>query len=413
MKKILQKIALRNDSDLFIILLSIVIFLSPLVVNYSDLPKGFELAKVNFLNLTTTILFIFFLFQLLRKKVDILQIFKRKKFFGLVIITFLSFYLSTILTSYPDVAFFGNSFRQQGFIFHFFLLIISVLSFFNINKSNYIAILFSIFLSSLAQSAVAISQFIDFTIRRPELIDDGLYINGTFGQANFFSTLIVLGIASSLLIFKTLLVKRFRFKKFIMFLLFLSFIILIIGLTISYSLFGWIIGGLTLIVLIPYIFLKENAFQKYFFGVLVFLIPLSVLLLNEFRSNLRYEIWMASIDIFFNNLSTQNQLFGSGFDTLGNVIRDSGKFPSAIIDRGHNILIDVLMQVGILGMTIFLIIIVKIFKNLKGIFSSHYKFSLFIIFFLFLLKIIVHEYSAVQTYLLFVLIGINLKAIKD
>lgn len=413
MKRFLKKIQSIEDKNIFIILISLIIFLSPLSVNYSDLPKGFELAKVNFLNLTTLLLFSLFLFQIIRRGLNLEQLRKNKLVISFIFLVFLSFFLSTILTSYPDIALFGNSFRQQGFFFHFLLIIIAVLSYLNINRKNYIFILLSIFFSAIIQSFVAIGQFIDFLNRRPELIDDGLYINGTFGQANFFSTLIVIGIASSILIFKLLLAKRFKFRRISLFLVFISFIIQLVGLTISYSIFGWIVGGLTLIVLLPNIFMSKSTYKKYFYTILLLLIPLSLILLDQYRTNLRYEIWISSIDIFLNNLDLEHQLFGSGFDTLGNVIRDSGKFPSAIIDRGHNILIDILMQIGIFGVIIVTFILFRIFRNLNSILSESYRFSMFIIFFLFFLKIIVHEYSAMQTFLLFILIGINLKAVKD
>jgi hypothetical protein len=400
---------LENYQNLIILLIATVVFLSPFVVNYSNLPKGYELAKVHFINFSSALITIVFLIGLLTHKLKFSL--KRLKNVVIILVGLLILYLiATIFSDYKDISLIGNYFREQGLIFYSLITIVAAIAYLCINKSNQIFVTWALFLSAVIQSLVGISQYSKLLQTRPELIDDGYWINGNFGQANFYSTLLVLGFVCGIFLLNLALSKRNRTKYIYMFGLFIGVILIVIANIISYSLFGWITMGIAFIILLSYKFLNKIIFYKIFLIGLVISVICGMFVLSKVENNLRLDIWESSITLFFKQIITNplHFIFGFGFDTLGKVFKDAGLFAGATVDRGHNIFVDVFMQTGVIAIGLCIYLITIILRKIKTISQDSSLFILFFLVFMFTLKTFVHEFSAVQTYLIFMLVAILL-----
>ena len=406
LKKYLQK-------NIAILIISLILFLAPLIVNYSDLPKGFEIPKVHFLNISTLVLIAVSVILLLKNKIGLSTL--KKPIIIIFVITLLLLF-TTLLTPYMNISLFGNSFRDQGFIFYILVLFAGFITFLNIKKENQTLIFLSIYLSALIQSIVAISQFINLLNTRPEIIDDGYWINGTYGQANFFSGHIILGIICGVYLITLLWVyRKKKFARISILLIIKTLLILLFSLIISFSIFGWITFILLFFILTFYFLLKKEHFYKLFIFTIILSILTALVLLNFIQDNLRIEIWKNSLDLLFNNFpqNPTRLLFGYGFDTLGNVFKDAGRFAGVIIDRGHNLFIDIIIQTGVLTFAIFSYLIFFVIKNLKKIVFDRSLFFLFLLFFAIIFKTFIHEYSAVLFYTFVVLFGALLGRLQE
>src|SRR5690606_34266171 len=116
-----------------------------------------------------------------------------KGFFVLLLMLFI-YCVSSIFSDYQDISVYGNSFRNQGLIFYSLITVLAYLVYKNVDRKNHILIPAVFFISGVIQAVVGLTQYINLAQRRPELLDDGLWINGNYGQANFFSTHLVLAI---------------------------------------------------------------------------------------------------------------------------------------------------------------------------------------------------------------------------
>ena len=116
---------------LFTYLLSIGIFLSPIIVDYKNLPKGYELPKVHFIQILSGILIILGIIYVsiiladsfLKRKIKI-----KKSFIILTAVTILLL-LSALSSSYKDIAIFGNVFREQGVITYLLMIFAAYFTF--------------------------------------------------------------------------------------------------------------------------------------------------------------------------------------------------------------------------------------------------------------------------------------------
>lgn len=402
-----------NKKDILILLVSLIIFISPLIINYKDLPKGFELPKVLFLNITTAVTLAIFIVLNLNSIQRLKQYRTSITFIGICSLTFL---LSTILSPYYNISLYGNSFRDQGLIFYILVLIGGLITYFNITKKNLNFVIISIFTSAFVQTIFATIQYLDLLNRRPALLDDGYWINGTYGQANFFSSHLVIGFIAGIYLFNkcTKEVNKKSLKFVLLFFISLFLILITLLIIASYSMFGWVMLGVTLIILLLYKLISKKIFYKVFLLTIPIALLLSYLYLLQVQENQRVDIWRASLNIFKDD-SLSNPirfLFGYGFDSLNYVFKDHGTFTDVVIDRGHNIFIDIVMQVGAIGLTLFSLIIGIFLKKLKRLSQNTLLFLLFLINFILIVKLIVHEYSAVTLYILIVLMAMLIKVIN-
>lgn len=397
-------------------LIALIVLISSFVVNYADLPKGFELAKVTFLNIAAIVLIGISLIRWIYNTLEKEKLQFDKGFFVLLLMLFI-YCVSSIFSDYQDISVYGNSFRNQGLIFYSLITVLAYIAYKNVDRKNHILIPAVFFISGVIQAVVGLAQYINLAQRRPELLDDGLWINGNYGQANFFSTHLVLAIIFGLYLL-SLNSKRYIKKEINVLIksaICLSLILIYIVLGLSYSIWGWVTGIFALIIYIAYKILKIKYFVITFSILSLLSILGSIVILPRLDYNLRIDIWTTSVNVFFSGISQNifHFLFGFGFDTLGELFKDLGRFRPNIVDRGHNIFVDIFMQIGLSGFIVFTALIgfvaAKGRKLLKDNVVFFYLFSLFI----FLFKTFVHEYSAIQFFYLLLLTGISLKIVQQ
>lgn len=387
--------------------LAVIVGLAPFVVNYFDLPKGFELAKVNFLYVSILSgAFLLFINLISFKKINL-----RKKSIALLFLLLIGFLFSTFLSEFQNVALLGNFFREQGLFLHIVLLLGGVIAYCCVDEKNFRVILYSLAISATIQSLVAISQYSNLLSSSPSLVTEGIWINGTFGQANFFSTHQIFGLISLFfIIYKIFFLKKIRILFLLLSLIPLSLII--ISIYISYSIFGWIIAIFTTLLVFFYFILKARIYLYFFIFLNSVLIIGTGIYLPQITNNFRIEIWKNALQLFAQS-NIEKLIFGNGFDTLGEVFQKNGRFVGVIVDRGHNLFIDILMQTGIYGLLIFSYLNLRIFIRIKNIIENKELFFFFLLAYIFITKSFIHEYSVIHLATLFILLGGLLGIIKN
>lgn len=396
----------QDYQNIIILLIAVVIFLSPFVVNYSSLPKGYELAKVHFINLSSALISAIFLNGILTNKLTFST--RRLRNVGIVVGGLILLYIATTLFSdYKEVSITGNYFREQGLLFYSLITLVGAITYLCITRFNQIFIIWALFLSATIQAVVGITQYFKLLQTRPDLIDDGYWINGNFGQANFYSTLLVLGLICGIFLLNELFKSRGKSRYLKVFAILTGIGLIVVANVMSYSIFGWVTMVVAIAILVLYKFLNKILFYKLFILGLLVSILAGAFALTKIEENLRVEIWEASIGIFLKQLTTNplHFIFGFGFDTLGKIFKDAGFFEGATVDRGHNLFVDIFMQVGVIGIGLCIFLIVLVLRKIKVIVQDSILFIFFFLIFIFTLKTFIHEFSAVQTYLIFVLVA--------
>ncbi|MBE0573348.1 hypothetical protein IH575_00390, partial [Candidatus Dojkabacteria bacterium] len=159
---------------------------SPFIVDYATLPKGYELPKVFFYQIICSIIILLGTVLLLLNAYKEQRIHLAKSFYVVLVLSVL-LSLSALLSPYQEIAIWGNTFRYQGLLTYLLMIWASYVVFKVLNKNLWHLISVAIILSSILQCVAAINQFNNLMKIDPELIFEGLWINGTFGQANWFA----------------------------------------------------------------------------------------------------------------------------------------------------------------------------------------------------------------------------------
>lgn len=304
---------------------SIWLALTPLIVWHSR----FEVPKV-FWFISGGIVIIFYLILNIQK----LFLDKRDKWFLLWIVTLI---ISGLLSSDVRTAILGGSYRHQGAIFFICLwLVVKTLQTFK--KENLVFLYKSIALAVLTESILVISGY--------EL--------GTLGEKNAVSGFVAIGIY---FVYKFL-------PKWI-----LVFPIMALLLNFSKSAF---------LSLFPYIFKKVNLF-------IVVALCLGIFLIKPINNSSPFEnrevIWKHSLDLIF-----QNPIIGYGAESNEKIF-DKAFFESGfplsnlIIDRSHNLFLDITLWSGLVGLIFFLGLLIESYKIIdierKKVLLSFLIYSMF------------------------------------
>ncbi len=254
---------------------------------------------------------------------------------------YLLWLISLLASSYFGVDFklslLGGSYRHQGVIFFFCLwLVIKAIGF--LSKEN------KEFLYKYMGIAVLIEAI---------LVIFG-YKLGTLGEINAVAGFLAIGIF-------------FVYKYLPKYLIVLP----LIAMFINFSKSGFL-------ALLPFVFSKKYAFPIIILVVLVFIIkPLNNLSIFENRE----VIWKHAI-----NLIKERPILGYGAET-NEIVFDKAFYESGfplsnlIIDRAHNLFLDVTLWSGIVGLIFFIGFLIESFKNLeidrRKLFLSFLIYSMF------------------------------------
>ncbi len=390
-------------SNIEIIILSISLILSPLILDTLTLPKGYELPKVLFLQITSVVLFLIviikFLIRTLNTKNLSLKTIRISKPFVISLILILLILISSLTSDYSHTALYGNSFRLQGGITHILMIIygLSIVTFIKEKHIKYVLI--SLLISSVIQSILGFEQFFKLLVSDPRSILDGYWVNGSFGQANFFSGRLILGFLSGIYLLTLHIELKRIFKYLIKLLLLLSIILILVALVLSFSTWGILSIAVFSILILTYEIFNQRVFKVLL--VLSFLISLGIFIyyLNSNPVfNLRLDIWNNIIDLLRGETNVVKIVFGYGFDTLGLVLSDTGRFVNIYVDRAHNFFLDLITQGGILFLisisSLILLPVIKFFKDK----NTHLYIYLFVFLIMWLFRSFIHESGIVNLY---------------
>jgi len=129
------------------------------------------------------------------------------------------------------------------------------------------------------------------------------------------------------------------------------------------------VGGVGIIIAIRAIQEKgiirkiwKNNRRFIYFGVIILLVLLIIgvsFIINGSGIDTRYVFWMVAFQVFKNH-----PVFGSGLYTMGNQLLQSVSVPPSVIHvHAHNIFLNILGELGIVGLGVFLLVIVYFLKN--------------------------------------------------
>ncbi len=393
MKPRLIKVYNYLEENIVVIIASLAIFFSPFVVDYNDLPKGYELPKVHFLIALAALIIIVTLVKYIS------VVYKKGKFiFSKDFIVFLAvviiFILAALVSPHFQTAIFGNSFRDQGLIAHLLLIGMAYSVYKSVNHKNFHIIALSFISSATIQAVLGYSQALNLAQTDPQALLDGLWVNGTFGQANFFSGRLLMAlIFLAYYIAKSLKIKFASLTK----LVFILCALIITGsLLLSLSIWAIVVAAVAFITIVIYEVIPQKFFS-YLFYILVILASLfgGVYLYTSTIYNIRTDIWKHILTIMFSKFNL-NTLFGYGFDTLGEVFKDNKFFSGLLIDRAHNFFFDILFQTGVLGLGITLGILLKPVVVLRAKIKDRKFMFFFFAMFFWVLRSFVHESGIVN-----------------
>ena len=374
--KILNDLGLKlTIPNLIIFLTALALFVSPFVVDYNTLPKGFELPKVIFWQMSAlVIILIATLYYFYKSFAE--KSFNIPKSFIVCLALIIILIISSLISPYQEIAIYGNDFRLQGVLTYILIILLSFIVYKNINKSNWHFIAFAFVASGVVQGLMGLSQFVELSKTNPEQILDGIWVNGTFGQANWFAgRLLIATIFSAYFLFIGTEKLNKPIKR-ILYLLNIVFISLIgICIFLNRSDWGLISLGVAALMILLYEILPHKIFVWLLrisfvvaIGVIAYFVP------RYPGYNMRVDIWNNIIFVMFDQQLTFTQilriLFGYGFDTLGEVFKSFSIIPGSLIDRAHNFILDILVANGILVLGFLVAIILKVNHKITKKFNS-------------------------------------------
>ncbi len=397
-KSFLEKAADYIQNNFTILLISLGLAVSSFMVDYATLPKGYELPKVYFWQLLSFVIIVmtttnYFLDSLRNNKLKI------SKDFILLLIIIALFITSTIFSFEPQISLFGNQFREQGLITYILIIGLSYITFKKTKPEGWHMIALAIIISAVVQAILGIQQFRSLAAINPDSILEGIWVNGTFGQANFYSGYLLAGIIFASYYLN--ITKRNIFRVLMRLIMIPAIITMLIALIFSQSTWGIITAGIVIFFIILYELFESKYYPWIFYSLIILGGTILTYLLNNLHEyNIRIDIWQNIILLMtygLNDIGNYIHLgIGNGFDTLGDFFRLNGRFRGLYIDRAHNIFLDTLYQSGAVVFFIFLGLIFYLIFKLKSNWNNRkYVFTFYAMFF-WLFKSFIHEVGIVN-----------------
>ncbi len=374
----------RNSSfiDFFIEFIYLaIIFLMPLYFSPFFITENiFEPHKMVFFR---SFLFIFvflslfkFFFQSKFKKI-FLDLFKRYFYLPLALVIFSLISISWSVV--PPVSFYGTAAAQSGWLDHFYFFLFFVFLVLNLvfsknkeKKINGLVVSFS--LSSLFVSLYALAQSFgfDFMVWNSSPLITQRAVS-TLGQSNFLASFLLLSIPFSIyLINKS---KNFYWQLFYS----LVFLFQFLALISSGSRGAWLAFILSVPIFLFFAFLDDNK-KKFFIGIASALALILVLLFGSFSLAERFQSSfnvedsgsLARVTIWSSSLNTLlDKSWGYGLANQREAVIDYYNPDWAvfnkvnvIFDRTYNLFLDLILEIGVIGLALWICFYVFIFKLL-------------------------------------------------
>lgn len=388
------------------LLAATIIFVASFAINKDNLPFGYELPKVNFIKQSSIA---FFVISLIALSISILQQRKRIRLRSILLlgIILIIYSISYLRSPFEDTALNGNRFREQGLIFYLSITLFAFMLSIFVNKKNVHLIFVALIFSSVIQVFIGYSQVYKLIQDNNFVVFESTGVFGRFGQPNFFANKLLIGftIACFYALSKRKILRYFGV---------VSALLLISGVLLSFSTWALITLPCAVILMICYEFLmKRRNFSKLILGFYLLIIPanfIGILIMEKLTYTFRIDIWRNILNVIHYNLKAfehlGNLLFGYGFDTQMEVFQLHKLIPGHIVDRSHNVIFDIILQIGLLGLTgigaVFFFVFYKLQEKLK---KRYFAFAL-IAATIWVIESLVHTNSAVNIFEFSILVGI-------
>lgn len=364
------------------LIISAVLFLVPVFFVYSY-PLDIDLSKAVLFKVLLLLLFLISGLFLIKYKITIKQ--EVLKSFKPLMLLFIFLMASLFFSSDFNVSWFGSYGRFEGFTSWFFYLLWMLLTWVYLESSsdqkwhNIIYFLKVATISSLVVSIYAIFQILGFDF---VTWSEPAHLTGRaisfFGQPNYLASWLMLVIpVNAYLIYQSSKLKLKFFWSFV-------FILNLTALLSTGSRAIFLVFLLISFIWLIFFLKKTNRLSKkniyliiaatFILGV-VFLVSLAFTNYSRFEelTNLkkgsvsdRFILWHSGFSAFL-----EKPLFGYGLDNQAQAYFPKYEVdwalyspPNVYSDRAHNLILDILLSVGILGLGFFVYFYYWIFKNL-------------------------------------------------
>lgn len=279
-----------------------------------------------------------------------------KWIFIFLLLWLVSISFSAIFSINPQISFWGSQERFQGLLTHFIYIFYFIIFYkFLAQKNHQELFLKALIFFGVITSLIAIAQQFGFaTLNDPKLTITIGRSFGTLGHPNMLGQFLLSPIIAAMYFFK-------NHKKIYS----LSLLILIIALLTTGNRASFLALGLSVVFLFFYLW-NTTPFKK----ILTFLSIslLTAFFIFTFGHSLnsiftRFSIWQTSVPLL-----QENPFLGHGLETFKLVFQKvstpelliSENFYS-IADRSHNEYLDILLNQGLLGLTVWLLILILTF----------------------------------------------------
>jgi O-antigen ligase len=288
-----------------------------------------------------------------------------------------------------------------------------------INRDDIKNILLILVLTGVIVSVIGILQVIynhntmpDWWIDK-EVFTINFRVYSTFYNPNILAVFLNLVIICGIIVIEVLKNK----DKALYYLSFASIILSLVCLILTYSRSGWI----SLCIAILTLSFIDSKFFRYFLFFTFLFISIDFIsgigrldihkLTIDSSIHYRYEIWLSSIKIIKDNL-----LFGIGPGIVWDFIPRYSNLIKAYVSHSHNLYLQLLLDTGLIGITVVIYFIIQIFSGIRASFKSQgFVKVISFISFTFYISLLVHGFidavslQAQISIYLSCLIGINYK----
>ncbi len=310
---------------------------------------------------------------------DFKEVFKElfKKYFYLPLILLIFSLISLLWSIDTQSAFWGTADRQFGWMSNFYFILFFIFLSLNLvlskNKKKKINRLISIIgLSSFLVSIYAVAQYFGYdflTWSEPAYITKRSM--STLGQPNFLGSFLIMAIP--LLAYSIKEYKRIWLK--IIYIIFLGFNIW--ALICSGSRGAWVGLILSLFLSLFIFYFKKNKLVFYFGIVIIVFIGIILFFSNSavgerFRSAFNFESGSSSVRIFIWQASfkaIENRWWGYGLENQAEALAPYYQIDwaednkvNSIPDKAHNLFLDHLITLGVIGLLLFLLFYFYFFR---------------------------------------------------
>lgn len=355
---------------------SLLVLVAQFVADWKNLPIGFESGKVGWLQLAAVLAGVAILHTVL----------SRPRASGQKLVSFLRSYwlisalaalavgiviLSSLDSPWREIALMGNPWRASGLMFLICLPIIALNAALHFQKRWWLLLLWVYWLLTVLHAALGISEASQL---RWDLVVQGFYVNGNFGQANFFANTVLQGLLTGIFLTVGLWQVR-QLTKLTVFGLVAGSLLQLAALWLSFSPGSWFIGfafalawAMLAIVFLARVYQSKQtglAVQNSL-GALtpkrllilslaqlaaIVIVHLAIWYSDEARRFIWSEVWKVLPNLPF---------AGFGPDTLHVVLQKFDLANAQLIDRAHNVFLDLLISYGWWGIATFTALVVSL-----------------------------------------------------